>query len=194
MLAGYTQLSATTAPSTSRINTPSAWSKPQHDAVHRKGRTPMREDMSAPDDASKLGRAVLRTRLQMACPILAGNAVSAIENAAPERTLSGAQRPETVQARSLSPGLGGEFRVTSRIPGLQKRRGGARRNRTADLSMPFQARSQLIMPAPGWTAMRRFDRVYSRSGPLANECCGPSINSESAHTRASRRSGLFAPT
>ena len=24
----------------SRINTPSAWSKPQHDAVHRKGRTP----------------------------------------------------------------------------------------------------------------------------------------------------------
>ena len=27
-------------PSTSRINTPSAWSKPQHDAVHRKGRTP----------------------------------------------------------------------------------------------------------------------------------------------------------
>src|SRR5829696_6089788 len=40
MLAGYTQLSATTAPSTSRINTPSAWSKPQHDAVHRKGRTP----------------------------------------------------------------------------------------------------------------------------------------------------------
>src|SRR5215212_11711876 len=40
MLAGYTQLSATAAPSTSRINTPSAWSKPQHDAVHRKGRTP----------------------------------------------------------------------------------------------------------------------------------------------------------
>src|SRR5829696_4333845 len=39
MLAGYTQLSATVAPSTSRINTPSAWSKPQHDAVHRKGRT-----------------------------------------------------------------------------------------------------------------------------------------------------------
>src|SRR3954447_8218456 len=37
MLAGYTQLSATAAPSTSRINTPSAWSKPQHDAVHRKG-------------------------------------------------------------------------------------------------------------------------------------------------------------
>src|SRR3954449_4712933 len=34
------QLSATAAPSTSRINTPSAWSKPQHDAVHRKGRTP----------------------------------------------------------------------------------------------------------------------------------------------------------
>src|SRR5215203_191433 len=40
MLAGYTQLSATAALSTSRINTPSAWSKPQHDAVHRKGRTP----------------------------------------------------------------------------------------------------------------------------------------------------------
>src|SRR5215203_3098733 len=40
MLAGYTQLSATAAPSTSRINTPSPWSKPQHDAVHRKGRTP----------------------------------------------------------------------------------------------------------------------------------------------------------
>ena len=35
--AGCTQLSATAAPSTSRINTPSAWSKPQHDAVHRKG-------------------------------------------------------------------------------------------------------------------------------------------------------------
>ncbi len=42
MLAGCTQLSATAAPSTSRINTPSAWSKPQHDAVHRKGRTPVR--------------------------------------------------------------------------------------------------------------------------------------------------------
>src|SRR4051812_6115309 len=41
MLAGYTQLSATTAPSTSRINTPSTWSKPQHDAVHRQGRTPV---------------------------------------------------------------------------------------------------------------------------------------------------------
>src|SRR5215216_505132 len=40
MLAGCTQPSATAAPSTSRINTPSAWSKPQHDAVHRKGRTP----------------------------------------------------------------------------------------------------------------------------------------------------------
>jgi hypothetical protein len=25
-----------------RINTPSAWSKPQHDAVHRKGRTSLR--------------------------------------------------------------------------------------------------------------------------------------------------------
>jgi transposase InsO family protein len=41
MLAGYTHLSATAAPSTLRINTPSAWSKPQHDAVHRKGRTPV---------------------------------------------------------------------------------------------------------------------------------------------------------
>ena len=41
MLAGCTQPSATAASSTSRINTPSAWSKPQHDAVHRKGRTPV---------------------------------------------------------------------------------------------------------------------------------------------------------
>jgi hypothetical protein len=44
---------------------------------------------------------------------------AAPENAAPERALSGAQRPETVQVRSLSPGLGGEFRVMARIPGLQ---------------------------------------------------------------------------
>src|SRR5215203_1485234 len=53
MLAGYTQLSATAAPSTSRINTPSAWSKPQHDAVHRKGRTPPRR-------AERVGAALLQ--------------------------------------------------------------------------------------------------------------------------------------
>src|SRR3954468_25081606 len=41
MLAGCTQLSVTAVPSTSRINTPSIWSKPQHDAVHRQGRTPV---------------------------------------------------------------------------------------------------------------------------------------------------------
>src|SRR4051794_25013364 len=41
MLAGCTQLSGTSVPSTSRINTPGPWSKPQHDAVHRKGRTPV---------------------------------------------------------------------------------------------------------------------------------------------------------
>src|SRR3954468_24314705 len=40
MLAGCTQLSGTAVPSTSRINTPSPWSKPQHDPVHRQGRTP----------------------------------------------------------------------------------------------------------------------------------------------------------
>src|SRR5829696_905776 len=50
MLAGYTQLSAIAAPSTSRINTPSAWSKPQRDAVHRKGRTPIRGQLCAPID------------------------------------------------------------------------------------------------------------------------------------------------
>src|SRR4051794_24397199 len=33
-------VAAITVPSASRINTPSAWSKPQHDAVRRKGRTP----------------------------------------------------------------------------------------------------------------------------------------------------------
>src|SRR5688572_26862565 len=41
MLAGCTHLLVTAVPSTLRINTPSAWSKPQHDAVHRQGRTPM---------------------------------------------------------------------------------------------------------------------------------------------------------
>src|SRR4051794_10104356 len=56
MLAGYTQLSATTAPSTSRINTPSAWSKPQHDAVHRKGRTPIRGQLCAPIDTVRATR------------------------------------------------------------------------------------------------------------------------------------------
>src|SRR5687767_6638245 len=40
MLAGCTHLLVTAVPSTLRINTPSAWSKPQHDAVHRQGRTP----------------------------------------------------------------------------------------------------------------------------------------------------------
>src|SRR4051812_34252342 len=48
MLAGFTQLSATTVPSTSRINTPSAWSKPQHDAVRLKGRTPAQWAKMAP--------------------------------------------------------------------------------------------------------------------------------------------------
>src|SRR5688572_27924078 len=42
MLAGCTHLLVTAVPSTLRINTPSAWSKPQHDAVHRQGRTPPR--------------------------------------------------------------------------------------------------------------------------------------------------------
>src|SRR5688572_3569768 len=41
MLAGCTHLLVTAVPSTLRINTPSAWSKPQHDAVHRQGRTPL---------------------------------------------------------------------------------------------------------------------------------------------------------
>jgi hypothetical protein len=59
---------------------------------------------------------------------------AALENAASERGHAVAQRPETVQARSLSPGLGGEFRVMARIPGLQKLRGGPSRNRTVDLS------------------------------------------------------------
>jgi hypothetical protein len=40
----------------------------------------------------------------------AGTRCAALENAAPERGHAVAQRPETVQARSLSPGLGGEFR------------------------------------------------------------------------------------
>jgi hypothetical protein len=40
---------------------------------------------------------------------------AALENAASERGHAVAQRPETVQARSLSPGLGGEFRVMPRI-------------------------------------------------------------------------------
>ncbi|MDF2971365.1 MAG: hypothetical protein K0R61_1815, partial [Microvirga sp.] len=34
--------------------------------------------------------------------------------------LSGTQRPENVQARSLSPDSGVEFRVMARIPGLQE--------------------------------------------------------------------------
>src|SRR5215207_7181449 len=51
MLAGYTQLLATAAPSTSRINTPSTWSKPQHDAVHRKGRTPESGPRARPMEA-----------------------------------------------------------------------------------------------------------------------------------------------
>src|SRR5215208_1206040 len=45
----------------------------------------------------------------------------------------------------------------------------AKRDRTADLSMSFKRARSSIMPIRGWTAMRRFDRVYSRSGPLANE-------------------------
>ena len=44
---------------------------------------------------------------------------AALENAASERGHAVAQRPETVQARLLSPGLGGEFRVMARLLGLQ---------------------------------------------------------------------------
>src|SRR5215211_7421043 len=70
--------------------------------------------VSAPGEPGALTSLILAPGSMWACPILAGNAVSAIENAAPERTLSGAQRPDTVQARSLSPGLGGEFRAPTR--------------------------------------------------------------------------------
>src|SRR5215203_4602934 len=72
MLAGYTQLSATAALSTSRINTPSAWSKPQHDAVHRKGRTPQ-EDQLKPTKFSNhgLNRRILLSTLTV-LPTLVG--------------------------------------------------------------------------------------------------------------------------
>ena len=54
MLGGYTQLSVTAVPSTSKINTPSAWSKPQHDSVHRQGRTPFDDPSFRQDNEAVL--------------------------------------------------------------------------------------------------------------------------------------------
>ena len=99
-----------------------------------------------------------------------------------------------LRAAQAGEGRAKELIGLARNTGFRAMLSGAKRDRSADLSMSFKRARSSIMPIRGWTAMRRFDRVYSRSGPPANECCGPSINSESAHTRASRRSGLFAPT
>ena len=67
-----------------------------------------------------------------------GKAVRGLRERRPEREHAVAQRPETVQARSLSPVLGGKFRVMARIPGLRKRRGGCARIRTLDPLIAIQ--------------------------------------------------------
>src|SRR5688572_24065585 len=70
MLAGCTHLLVTAVPSTLRINTPSAWSKPQHDAVHRQGRTPTAGLIgTAPEPGGPCGRRSAWIRVSHPRPI-----------------------------------------------------------------------------------------------------------------------------
>src|SRR5215217_8876675 len=118
MLAGYTQLSATAAPSTSRINTPSAWSKPQHDAVHRKGRTPYLERCVAGFDQRRqllaehlrrgMGDDEVKADVDEALPL---GLAAIILDALPERHALDLQREwqnACVAARRRGGGAGGE--------------------------------------------------------------------------------------